>query len=102
MEQGMFAKWDILGQFTKMKTSEHDTRKQLRLPEDLNEAIDKAAKELNINSSEFIREACQEKIEKILGLKVNIINKKNNSGKILIEYKNLEQFELLSALLTKN
>ena len=44
----------------------------------------------------------QEKIEKILGLKVNIINKKNNSGKILIEYKNLEQFELLSALLTKN
>ena len=44
----------------------------------------------------------QERIEKILGLKVNIINKKNNSGKITIEYKDLEQFELLSDLLTKN
>ena len=43
----------------------------------------------------------QEKIEKILGLKVNIINKKNNSGKITIEYKNLEQFDFLSKLLTK-
>ena len=44
----------------------------------------------------------QDRIEKILGLKVNIINKKNNSGKIIIEYKNLEQFELVSDLLTKN
>ena len=43
----------------------------------------------------------QEKIEKILGLKVNISNKKNNSGKITIEYKDLEQFELISELLTK-
>ena len=44
----------------------------------------------------------QERIERILGLKVNIVNKKNNSGKITIEYKNLEQFELISDLLTKN
>ena len=44
----------------------------------------------------------QEKIEKALGLKVNILNKKNNSGKISIEYKDLEQFELVSDLLTKN
>ena len=44
----------------------------------------------------------QEKIEKILGLKVNILNKKNNSGKIIIEYKDLEQFELISDLLTKH
>ena len=29
----------------------------------------------------------QEKIEKTLGLKVNILNKKNNSGKVTIEYK---------------
>ena len=43
----------------------------------------------------------QQKIEKILGLKVNIINKKNNSGKISIEYKDLEQFDLISNLLTK-
>ena len=44
----------------------------------------------------------QERIERILGLKVNILNKKNNSGKIIIEYKDLEQFELISDLLTKN
>ena len=44
----------------------------------------------------------QERIEKILGLKVNILNKKNNSGKITIEYKDLEQFSLISDLLTKN
>ncbi len=43
----------------------------------------------------------QEKIEKKLGLKVNISNKKNNSGRITIEYKDLEQFELVSELLTK-
>ena len=44
----------------------------------------------------------QEKNEKKLGLKIIILNKKNNSGKITIEYKDLEQFELLSNLLTKN
>ena len=44
----------------------------------------------------------QERLEKILGLKVTISNKKNNSGKITIEYKDLDQFELVSDLLTKN
>ena len=44
----------------------------------------------------------QARIERILGLKVNIVNKKNNSGKVTIEYKNLEQFDLVSDLLTKH
>ena len=44
----------------------------------------------------------QERLQKILGLKVNILNKKNNSGKITIEYKDLDQFELISDLLTKH
>ena len=44
----------------------------------------------------------QERIEKILGLKVNILNKKNNSGKITIQYKDLDQFDLIADLLTKN
>ena len=44
----------------------------------------------------------QERIQKSLGLKVNISNKKNNSGKVSIEYKDLDQFELISRLLTKN
>ena len=40
----------------------------------------------------------QKRIEDNLGLSVNIINKKNNSGKITIIYKNLDQFELVSNL----
>ena len=40
-------------------------------------------------------------IESKLGLNVEIVNKKNNSGKITIEYKDLDQFELISDLLTK-
>jgi ParB family chromosome partitioning protein len=43
----------------------------------------------------------QDQIEKKLGLKVYISNKKNNSGKITVEYKNLEQFQLISDLLSK-
>ena len=44
----------------------------------------------------------QERIQKSLGLKVNILNKKNNSGKVSIEYKDLDQFQLVSDLLTKH
>ena len=41
----------------------------------------------------------QRDIERSLGLKVNIRNKKNNSGKLTIEYNNLDQLELISGLL---
>ena len=44
----------------------------------------------------------QEKIEKTLGLKIHISHKKNNSGKVSIQYKDLDQFELISDLLTKH
>ena len=44
----------------------------------------------------------QNRIQENLGLNVNIQNKKNNSGKITILYKNLEQFELVSNLLKRN
>tara|TARA_B100000795_G_scaffold244920_1_gene209733 strand:+ start:823 stop:1713 length:891 start_codon:yes stop_codon:yes gene_type:complete len=43
----------------------------------------------------------QRKIEENLGLKVKLINRKNNSGKIVIEYGNSDQFEMLSDLLIK-
>ncbi len=45
----------------------------------------------------FIRNELESK----LGLSVEILNKKNNSGKIIIKYKSLEQFELISKLLKK-
>ena len=41
----------------------------------------------------------QRDIERSIGLKVTIQNKKNNSGKLTIEYKNLDQLELISKLL---
>ena len=41
----------------------------------------------------------QRHIEENLGLKVTVTNKKNNSGKIVVEYKNLEQFDHVAKLL---
>ena len=43
----------------------------------------------------------QNLIQENLGLRVSIINKKNNTGKVTISYENLEQFELISNLLKK-
>ena len=40
-------------------------------------------------------------IESSLGLNVEIVNKKNNSGKVVIKYKNLDQFDLISKKLRK-
>ena len=43
----------------------------------------------------------QRKLEERLGLKIKIVNKKNNSGKLTIEYSNFDQFEMISNLLRK-
>ena len=43
----------------------------------------------------------QRQIEESLGLKTKVVSKRNNSGKILIEFNNLEQFEMLSKRLIK-
>ena len=43
----------------------------------------------------------QRQIEESLGLKTKVVSKKNNSGKIIVEFNNLEQFELLSKRLIK-
>jgi len=43
----------------------------------------------------------QNEIESRLGMNVQIINKKNNSGKLIINYSSLDQFELLSKKLRK-
>ena len=43
----------------------------------------------------------QRLIEENLGLNTKIITKKNNSGKVVIEFNNVDQFEMLSKLLTK-
>ena len=43
----------------------------------------------------------QRKIEESTGLNTKIINKKNNSGKVVIEFSNSDQFDMLSKLLTR-
>ena len=43
----------------------------------------------------------QRQIEESLGLKTKIVSRKNNSGKIIVEFNNLEQFEMISKRLIK-
>ena len=43
----------------------------------------------------------QRRIEENLGLKTKIVNRKNSSGKVVIEYKNIDQFDMLSQMLVK-
>ena len=44
----------------------------------------------------------QRKLEEHLGLNVKVVTKKNKSGKLIIEYKNPDQFEMVFNLLKKN
>ena len=66
------------------------------------EDLTRKSKNLKRNSQDpnLLNEA--KRLEEILGLKVGIVNKKNNSGKISVEYKNLDQYELIINLLKKN
>ena len=67
------------------------------------EALAKKKKQTSANiGNDSNIEAERKNIEDKLGLKVTIYNKKNNSGKITISYKDLSQFELVSALLKQN
>jgi ParB family chromosome partitioning protein len=43
----------------------------------------------------------ERKLEEHLGLNVKIMTKKNNSGKLIIEFNNIDQFEMISNLLKK-
>ena len=60
----------------------------------------KGLKDKKDNQDANIQFAINE-IESKLGLSVEIINKKNNSGKVIIKYKSLDQFELISKKLRK-
>ncbi|MDA9180783.1 ParB/RepB/Spo0J family partition protein [Pelagibacteraceae bacterium] len=63
--------------------------------------VKKVSKSKNYNNDANVLKA-QERIEKTLGLKVRIVNKKNNSGSITISYKDLDQFDLVANLLRKH
>jgi ParB family chromosome partitioning protein len=74
----------------KKKISTRDVETLVKLKKD----IKKTSKKEDPNIT-FI----QNEIENKIGLNIQIVNKKNNSGKIIIQYKSLEQFELVSKLL---
>ena len=67
--------------------------------------VEAMAKQTKTKVSEKIEDPniifVRNELESRLGLNVEIMNKKNNSGKVVIKYKTLDQFELISKLLTK-
>ena len=67
--------------------------------------VEAMAKQTKTKISEKIEDPnivfVRNELESRLGLNVEIMNKKNNSGKVVIKYKTLDQFELISKLLTK-
>jgi ParB family chromosome partitioning protein len=80
----------IAEDIVKKKISTRDIETLVKLKKD----IKKTSKKEDPNIT-FI----QNEIENKIGLNIRIVNKKNNSGKIIIRYKSLEQFELVSKLL---
>ena len=65
------------------------------------ESLVKKKKENNEKTEDPNIQFVKNEIESKLGLNVEIINKKNNSGKVIIKYKTVDQFELISKKLTK-
>ena len=110
---------DVIGMIEEGNLSAGQARPLIGLPSATNIAEEIVAKKLSARSVELLvrsKKAPQKAgyiridsnilnekkiIEDKLGLKVDILNKRNNSGKITIQYKNLEQFELVSKLLKR-
>ena len=108
---------DVIGMIEEGNLSAGQARPLIGLPSATNIAEEIVAKKLSARSVELLVRSkkapqkpgnikidsnildAQKNIEERLGLKVDITNKRNNSGKITIQYKNLEQFELVSKLL---
>jgi len=111
---------DVIGLIEEGNLTAGQARPLVGLPSATNIAEEIVAKNLSARSVELLVRSkkgpqksgqikidsnilsAQNKIQENLGLNVNIQNKKNNSGKITILYKNLEQFELVSNLLKRN
>ena len=77
----------------KKKMSARDVEKFVKHKKSVNQKT--TSVDANIKSIE-------KKLENHLGLKVTISNKKNNSGKIMVEYKDLAQFDMLNELLSSS
>ena len=65
------------------------------------ESLVKKKRKINEKTEDPNIQFVKNEIESKLGLNVEIVNKKNNSGKVIIKYKTVDQFELISKKLTK-
>ena len=88
----------LIGMANASEVAENIAKKRVAAREVESLARKKSGKKSNVYDDPnivFVRNELEGK----LGLNVEIINKKNNSGKIIIKYKSLDQFELISKLL---
>ena len=103
---------DIIAMIEQGELTAGQARPLIGMPNASSIAEEIVAKKLSARSIENIKKKntksftidpnvfeAQRDIERSIGLKVIIQNKKNNSGKLTIEYKNLDQLEFLSKIL---
>ncbi len=89
----------LIGMSNASEVAENIVKKRVaaREVESIAKSSKKGSQKIKDPNVEFVRN----EIESKLGLNIEINNKKNNSGKIIIKYESLEQFELISKLLRK-
>ena len=103
---------DIIAMLEQGELTAGQARPLIGMPNASSIAEEIVAKKLSARSIENIKKKksksftidpnifdAQRDIERSLGLKVTIQNKKNNSGKLTIEYKNMDQLDLVTKLL---
>ncbi len=74
------------------KDAEMERRLTVRLPEELAEEIDNFTNEVGMSFAEFLRRACQEKLDRAAGISPPCVDKETMRGLIL---EVLEEEELL-------
>ena len=95
----------LVGRFNALEIAQSIIREKLSARSIEN--LVKNEKEKEVTKSKFNKKTdpnsllAQRKLEEYLGLNVKVIPKKNNSGKLIIEYNNLDQFEMVFDLLKK-
>ena len=95
----------LVGRFNALEIAQSIIREKLSARSIEN--LVKNEKEKEVTKSKFNKKTDpnslleQRKLEEYLGLNVKVVPKKNNSGKLIIEYNNLDQFEMVFDLLKK-
>ena len=93
---GRFNALEIAQSIIKEKLSSRSIENYVKNEKEKEEAKSKPEKRTDPNIL-----LAQRKLEESLGLKIKIVNNKNNSGKVIIEYNSPDQFEMVSRLLKK-